>query len=113
MSFFVKEKTTGSLISPHNGSEGVQNPKRKRSKLQADDDGNKDKGLLITTFREQRLLLLDRRVLMKVGGILAWNQNMSNFSEIKSYLFSVSCLLVIYLELVFKRHANLSPGQAR
>lgn len=90
MSFFVKEKKTGFLISPHNGSEGVQNPKRKWSKLQADDNGNKDKEPLITDFREQRLLLLDRRVWMKVGGILAWNQITSNFSEIKSYLgFSV------------------------
>lgn len=88
MSFFVKEKKTGFLISPHNGSQGVQNPKRKRSKLEADDNGNKDKEKepLITAFREQRLLLLDGRVWMKAGGILVRNQITSVFSEIKSYL---------------------------
>lgn len=78
MSFFVKEKDFF-LFSPHNGSEGVQKPKRKWSKLQADDNGNKDKEPLITAFREQRLFLLDRCVWMKVGGILAWNQITSNF----------------------------------
>lgn len=83
-----KKKKTRLLISLYNGSQGVQNPKRKRSKLQADNNGYKDKEKepLITAFREQRLLPLDGCVWMKVSGILAWNQITSNFSEIKSYL---------------------------
>lgn len=87
MYFFVREKKRISYLSPQWLSR-CSKFKKKRRKSQADDNRNKDKEKepLITAFREQRLLLLDGCVWMKVGGILAWNQITPNFSEIKSYL---------------------------
>lgn len=85
----------GFLISSPNGPQGVQNPNRKWSKLQADDNGNKDKEKEPLITGEQRLLLLDGCVWMKVSGIVTWDQITSIFSEIKLYQVSVSSLLVI------------------